>query len=252
MKPYALVGAALVGVAVSLCASTAGARFLQADPMGSKDDPNLYTYVGNDPADATDPTGEICSSLLFNYGSAMCSRSRYHEQLGGRRDVASRTTFFSAASFTTDALGSKDAFGGMAVSGRTSSYLDSMSSQLEAHNRGMLADLLKLPAGNIAANDNRLVTNEQNFVQRMLDTLNKNDPSGFKSIVGEINGLLNNTSTDMFNPTEAKAFGEVRQSLGRDIDFSKKSDRIAIGQQLTHDIRATQVCIGSRISGNCP
>ncbi len=183
----------------------------------------------------------------------MCARSDYYSQLGARRDVASRTTFFTAASYTTDALGSKDAIGGgFFVSSGTSKFLDSMSSQLEAHNRGMLADVLKLPAGNIAANDNRLVTNEQNFVQGMLDTLNKSDPSGFKSIVGEINGVLNNTSTDMFNPTEAKALGEVRQSLGRNIDFSKKSDRIAIGQQLTHDIRATQVCTGSRIPGNCP
>lgn len=228
-------------------------RFLQIDPVGYAADLNLYTYVGNDPTDAVDPTGEICTVFLGNYGSSMCARSRYYEQLGGRRDVASRTTFFSAASYTTDALGSKDAYGGGAlVSGSTSKFLDNMSSQLEAHNRGMLADVLKLPAGNIAANDNRLVTNEQNFVQGMLDKLSSSDPSGFKSIVGNINSILNTTATDMFNPTEAKALGEVRQTLGRDIDFSKKSDRIAIGQQLTHDIRATQVCTGSRIPGNCP
>lgn len=33
-------------------------RFLQTDPIGSKDDANLYTYVGNDPLDKTDSTGE--------------------------------------------------------------------------------------------------------------------------------------------------------------------------------------------------
>jgi len=32
-------------------------RFLQTDPIGTKDDVNLYTYVGNDPLDRTDPTG---------------------------------------------------------------------------------------------------------------------------------------------------------------------------------------------------
>jgi len=32
-------------------------RFLQTDPVGSKDDLNLYSYVGNDPLDRTDPAG---------------------------------------------------------------------------------------------------------------------------------------------------------------------------------------------------
>jgi len=32
-------------------------RFLQTDPIRNKDDFNLYTYVGNDPLDKTDPTG---------------------------------------------------------------------------------------------------------------------------------------------------------------------------------------------------
>jgi hypothetical protein len=33
------------------------ARFLQTDPVGYKDDLDLYTYVSNDPTDRVDPTG---------------------------------------------------------------------------------------------------------------------------------------------------------------------------------------------------
>jgi RHS repeat-associated protein len=37
---------------------TQGGRFYQTDPVGYTADLNLYTYVGNDPTDMTDPTGD--------------------------------------------------------------------------------------------------------------------------------------------------------------------------------------------------
>jgi uncharacterized protein RhaS with RHS repeats len=40
-------------------------RFMQTDPVGYKDDLNLYAYVGNDPLDRTDPTGKSILEIGF-------------------------------------------------------------------------------------------------------------------------------------------------------------------------------------------
>lgn len=47
-------------------------QFLSSDPIGTKDDPNLYLYVGADPVNATDPTGMCTASRIGAEGGSIC------------------------------------------------------------------------------------------------------------------------------------------------------------------------------------
>ena len=52
-------------------------RFLQVDPVGYKDNLNLYTYVGNDPLDKLDPSGQNVAAGVIVVGGVVAIGTAY-------------------------------------------------------------------------------------------------------------------------------------------------------------------------------
>lgn len=70
-------------------------RFLQTDPVGYDDGPNWYAYVGNDPVNATDPTGQDtidCKVTVTTDGAGTieCQRVEDNNDLLSRVNITIR------------------------------------------------------------------------------------------------------------------------------------------------------------------
>jgi len=69
--------------AVSLASPVAQARFLQVDPVGYKDQVNLYEYVNDDPVDGRDPSGLTYTQSGPN-GSGVCTIDKVVDVVKGK------------------------------------------------------------------------------------------------------------------------------------------------------------------------
>jgi hypothetical protein len=105
--------------------------------------------------------------------------------------------------------------------------------------------------------DADLVHFEQTTVQGVLDEAKESDPVAYVYTIEQANNLLNPSPAQrqfIFLDTDEayiKVLDAVRADLGRDIDFSKQSDREKLGRRLIKYIQETGGCdlAGYRVHG---
>ena len=208
--------------------------------------PNLYTYVGNDPLNGEDPTGEICVPFI-NSGDDFCSRSRVYAAVDADPRVSSKTSVFAAASIVTNALGGAP----------QSDFQHNLSADLEKSNLDRANEIragTRYGTGSIEEHNRDFVHFEQSRVQTALNGLQASDPAGYKSNVDAANSVLNGSLGLLAKLTDSSfstAVAATRASLGHSIDFSSQKDREALGNTIAAAAaKAKLSCTGSRV-GAC-
>jgi hypothetical protein len=143
------------------------------------------------------------------------------------------------------------------VSEQTGAFLEGIGHTLEQLNNRAVVDVMD---GSLSGSDldERLVNMEQTRVQDRLDGLREANPAQYQKTIEELNGALNpgvlgQVGSSLFSTDRAygAVLDGVRKDLGRDIDFSRQSDREAIGNALVKHIRQTGGCDvgGDKIAG---
>ena len=206
---------------------------------------NLYAMVSDNPETFADLDGHACSVLLGNSDSVFCQRAALYAGVDAK--VSSQTRFFGAADAVNEAMADMASWAGP-VSRQTTDFLENVGAGLEKMN---LAEAHAIEQGTLHGPglDTRMVHLEQTEVQKQLDSLRKSDPVGYAKAIKQINGALNSGSRQavggLFFPTDKafnKVLGTVRHQLNRNIDFSRQSDREAIGNALIKNVETTGGC----------
>ncbi len=213
---------------------------------------NLYSYVLNNPLSNVDTDGHACSGVLGNTGSGFCTRATEYGTIDANPNIQSQTRFFAAANAVSQALAdvavpiASSVLGG--VSAQTGTFLEGVGQNLEKLNQQEMSAIQNgtLTGPNL---DQQLVHNEQSAVQTQLDNLRQSNPAAYSQTITELNGALNPGKVGQFASTRfptdaayASVLNGVRKDLGRNIDFSKQSDREAIGNAVINHVRQTGGC----------
>ena len=127
---------------------------------------------------------------------------------------------------------------GLTMSREAKEFLREVSGRLETLN---VQTALSIENGSLSHPDldGYLVNLEQTNVQAALDQLRTTNPERYQSVVREVNALLNakgwqRRAGRFYGSDRAyqDVLDQVRDDLGRDIDFSSQNDRESIGHQL--------------------
>jgi RHS repeat-associated protein len=119
-------------------------HFLQTDPIGQQDDPNLYAYVKDDPTDLSDPTGTTCTGTLLcdSAGGEHVDRFSPGASQNGPGSLPNLAHSFKAL---VQSVAAAAPVVGNAILAQTNDFLN--SAEKIANNTGGVGDLVNVVAG---------------------------------------------------------------------------------------------------------
>jgi hypothetical protein len=124
-------------------------------------------------------------------------------------------------------------------------FLSTAGAYLETFNRKMAREIPRRPLQGVTLDD-ELVNIEQRSLEEFLVVHSKAHPARHRRVVAQLNRLLFWVGEISVSPLVSpsvhlyqRTLSELRQRLGRHVDFARMDDRIGIGQALVSLTRAT-------------